>query len=35
MRVQCFSHHGSPLSVIQEKDLNCQVYQDMKLNAGL
>ena len=28
------SHHGIPLSVIQ-KNLNCQVYQDMKLNTGL
>ena len=29
------SHHGTPLSVIQEKNLNCQVHQDLKLNAGL
>ena len=30
-RCSVFSHHGIPLSVI----LNCQVHQDMKLNAGL
>ena len=29
------SHHGIPLSVFQEKNLNCQVHQDMKLNAVL
>ena len=29
------SHHGIPLSVVQKKNLNCQVHQDMKLNAGL
>ena len=33
--MQCFLHHGIPLSVIQEKNLNCKVHQDMKLNAGL
>ena len=27
-------HHGIPLSVFK-KNLNCQVHQDMKLNAGL
>ena len=26
------SHHGIPLSVIQEKNLDCQVHQNMKLN---
>ena len=34
-RCRLSSHHGIPLSVIQEKNLNCQVHQDMKLNAGL
>ena len=34
-RGSVFSHHEIPLSVIQEKNLNCQVHQDMKLNAGL
>ena len=29
------SHHGIPRSIIREKNLNCQVHQDMKLNAGL
>ena len=29
------SHHGILLSVIQEKNFNCQVHQDMKLNAVL
>ena len=29
------SHHGIPLSVIQEKNLNCQVYQNIELNAVL
>ena len=29
------SHHGIPLSVIQEKNLDFQVHQDMKLNTGL
>ena len=33
--MQCFSHHGIPLSVIREKNLNFQVHQDIKLNAGL
>ena len=28
-------HHGIPLSVIQEKNLYCQVHEDMKLNVGL
>ena len=34
-RCSVSSHHGIPVSVIQEKNLNCQVHQDMKLNAGL
>ena len=34
-RCDVYSHHGIPLSVIQEKTFNCQVHQDMKLNAGL
>ena len=34
-RCSVSSHHGIPLSVIPEKNLNCQVHQDMKLNAGL
>ena len=35
MRCSVSSHYGIPLSVIQEKNLNCRVHQDMKLNAGL
>ena len=31
-RCSVSSHHGIPLSVIQE---NYQIHQDMKLNAGL
>ena len=31
MRWSVSSHHGIPLNVIQEKSLNCQVHQDMKL----
>ena len=34
-RCSVSSHHGIPLSVIQEKKFNCQIHQDMKLNAGL
>ena len=34
-RCSVSSHHGIPLSAIQEKNLNCEVHQDMKLNAGL
>ena len=33
-RCSVSSDHGILLSVIQE-NLNCQVHQDMKLNAGL
>ena len=33
-RCNVSSHHGFPPSVIQEKNLNCQVHQDMKLNGG-
>ena len=35
MRCSVSLHHGIPFSVIQRKSLNCQVHQDMKLNAGL
>ena len=33
--MQCFLTSWNSPSVIQEKNLNCQVHQDMKLNAGL
>ena len=29
-RYSVSSHHGIPLGVIQEKNLNCQVHQDMQ-----
>ena len=29
------SHHGYPPKRHSRKCLNCQIYQDMKLNAGL
>ena len=35
MRCSVSSHHGIPLSVTQEKNVNCQVLQNMKLNSGL
>ena len=34
-RCSVSSHHGIPISVIQEKKFNRQVHEDMKLNAGL
>ena len=34
-RCSVSSHRGIPLIVIQEKNLNCQVRQDMKLYVGL
>ena len=34
-RCSVSSHHGIPVSVIQEKNLNCQVHQDMKLYVGI
>ena len=34
-RCSVSSQHGIPVRVIQKKCLNCQIHQDMKLNAGL